>query len=225
MVDTRPDDDTTPRTRPGICGAAGRRLLLAAALGLAGCASTGGGGGSPGPMGKAMQALGLKSSASQQNAAAQTTEQHVPLRLYTGSNLNAGASDHPLALVVKIYYLRSPQRFQQVPFDDFVDSGKDQSALGEDLIDSREMLVLPNQRYNSVENMPGDTRYLGVVALFRAPAAQRWRFTYEVKKSMASGITLGLHACALSSTAGALITELPDSADSLAAVHCPKLPQ
>jgi type VI secretion system protein VasD len=204
-------------------------LLLS--LAVAGCAS--GGGTAPsagdaasaagqveaasGPIERVMQAIGLAKA-----KAPAPTEQQLPLRIFTAQNLNAGPGRKALALVVKVYHLRSLDRFKQTPFDDFLDKDKTQAALGDDLIDSREMLLLPDQHYVSTEHMPLDTRYLGFVALFRAPAAQRWRFVYDVKGSMASGVTLGVHACAMSSTDGALVTELPDDPGSLASVHCPR---
>lgn len=150
------------------------------------------------------------------------TEKTLQLRMFTAQNLNAGATDKPLALVVKILYLRSLDRFQQAQFNDFLTAHKIDDALGGDLLASREMLLLPDQKYTSTEHMPLDTRYLGIVALFRGPAANRWRFAYDVNKSAATGITLGVHGCAMSSTAGALVTELPDNADSLADVRCPR---
>ncbi|MEO7066816.1 MAG: type VI secretion system lipoprotein TssJ [Rhodanobacter sp.] len=199
--------------------------LFITIVGLSSCAS-GGGVNQPGPITKAMQAIGLaKSSAAEvpKPASADASEQQLSLRVFTGKNLNAGAEAKPLALVVKLYQLRSLERFQQAPYDDFIDSKKTEAALGDDLIRSHEMLVLPNQRYAKTETLPAAAHYVGIVALFRSPAAQRWRFAYDVEKSKASGITLGLHACAMSSTAGAIVTELPDSAGSLASVHCPKL--
>ena len=203
-------------------------VFLGALACLSGCASSGGVS-QPGPVTKAMQAFGLVKSKAPESpslaasARGEAVEQQLPLRLFTGENLNAGAERKPLALVVKLYQLKSLERFQQAPYDDFIDSKKTEATLGDDLIHSNEMLLLPNQRYVKTESVPAAARYIGIVALFRSPAAQRWRFVYDVQKSKVSGITLGLHACAMSSTAGVLVTELPDSADSLASVHCPKL--
>jgi type VI secretion system protein VasD len=207
-----------------------RRFLpcLAAMMLLASCAS--GGGSMPssasdaasqvstdtGTIDRMMQAVGLAKA-----KAPAPTEQALPLRVFTAQNLNAGGGRKALALVVKVYHLRSLDRFKQIPFDDFLDKTKTEAALGGDLIDSREMLLLPDQRYVSTEHMPLNTRYLGFVALFRTPAAQRWRFAYDVKRSTTGGITLGVHGCAMSSTAGLLVTELPDDPASLASVHCP----
>ncbi|MGY3041457.1 type VI secretion system protein VasD [Rhodanobacter sp. TND4EL1] len=201
-------------------------FFIAATLLLTGCVTTGGAArttgdaasaveASSGPIDRMMQAVGL---AKTQLPAA--TEQNLPLRIFTAPNLNAGSTRKALALVVKVYHLRSLDRFNQTPFNDFLDNAKTQAALGSDLIDSREMLLLPDQHYTSTEHMPVDTRYVAFVALFRAPGSQRWRFAYDVKGSADSGITLGVHGCAMSSTAGALVTELSDSPDSLASVHC-----
>ncbi|MDI3263335.1 MAG: type VI secretion system lipoprotein TssJ [Fulvimonas sp.] len=201
-------------------------ILLCAGL-LAGCASSAsapsvpdaaGQVTEPSALGKVMQAVGLAKP-----KVAQPSEQQLPLRIFTAANLNAGTGRQPLALVIKIYQLKSLDRFNQTPFDAFLDADKARTALGDDLVNSREMLLLPEQRYTSTEHLPPEVRYIGFVALFRAPAAQRWRFAYDVKGSLASGITLGVHACALSSTSGALATELPDDPGSLASVNCPKL--
>lgn len=205
--------DTLPIRNSFAIAALGLLLLC-----LTGCASSGGTS-KAGPVKKVMQAMGLANTVE----TSKVTVEQVPLQLFTGSNLNAGSGKKPLALVVKIYQLRSRDRFDQTPFDDFIDSSATQAALGNEMLNSREMLVLPGQHYANIESMPVETRYLGLVALFRSPAERRWRFVYDVKKSEATGITVGLHACAMSSTSGDLLTELPDPSGSLASVHCPKL--
>jgi len=187
-------------------------MAFAAAL-LAGCA---------GSMTKAMQAVGLDKGAGN-NDSAKTLK--LPLHVFAGTNLNAGSTDKAVALVVKIYHLHALERFQQASFDSFLDNQKQRAALGEDLVDEHEMLVLPGQQYDVTETMTSNAPYLGVVALFRTPAPQRWRFVYDAKASVATGITLGAHACALSSTAGKLLTDLSTDPASLASVHCPDLPE
>jgi type VI secretion system protein VasD len=190
-----------------------RCLALALALaGLAGCASNGG------VMDKAMQSVGLKQAPPPVDPA--KTQIQLPLALFAGPNLNAGNTKQAVPLVVKIYHLRALERFEQTGFDTFLDDDKVRAALGPDLIDEREILVLPAQKYKVTEKMTGDTQQLGVVGLFRAPAAKRWRFAYDVKGSQSTGITLGLHACALSSTTGALINDMAESPGSLANVRC-----
>lgn len=204
-------------------------LLLSLPLALTGCASSGGSvpaaseaagqvnAEPPGVLDRVMQTVGLVKA-----PPPAPVDQALALRIFTAKNLNAGTGRKPLALVVKVYRLRSLDRFRQTPFDTFLDKDKTQAALGDDLVDGREMLLLPDQHYVSTEQLPNEVKYLGFVALFRSPAAQRWRFAYDVPRSATGGITLGVHACAMSSTQGALVTELPDDAGSLASVHCPR---
>ncbi len=172
----------------------------------------------PGLFGKMLHAVGI---GDKKDASAETT-QEVPLRIFTADNLNAGTSDNALGLVMKVYQLRSPHAFEQATFNDFLDDDTIAQALGDTMIKGRQMLLLPGHRYTSVQKFPADVHYLGFVALFRSPAAHRWRFLYDVSKSRSGGISLGVHACALSSTAGKLTTQLTTPADSLASVHCPK---
>lgn len=205
------------------------------ALGLAGCATTGGAAreagtaagdaatqqavtAASGPLDRVMQTIGLAPK-----PAPTVVAPRVPLRIFTAPNLNAGAGSKPLALVVKVYQLKSLDHFRQTPFDTFLDADKARAALGSDFVDGREMLVLPDQHYASTEQLSPEVRYLAFVALFRGPAADRWRFVYDVKRSTGTGITLGVHACAMSSTAGALVTELADDPASLVSVHCPRI--
>ncbi len=144
----------------------------------------------------------------------------VTLRLLAGENLNQGTHTRPLGQVLKIYHLRSSERFEQISFDSLLDTDEAEKQLGTDLIDSREVLLVPEQRYESHEIVDADTRFIGVVAFFRQPAARRWRLVYSTKDSETSGITIGIHACAMTSTQGALITQVPGGADSLTTIRC-----
>lgn len=202
-----PDRSALPR--PASAG-----LLLLAVLVAGGCASSGGVGGA---IGKTLAKVGIKAPADP-NAPPQ--ERSVPLRLYAGSNLNAASDNRPLALVVKVYRLRSPDRFEQMPFDTFLDEDKERAALGNDLVDASEILLLPDKRHEGVEKLPGDAGYLGVVAQFRSPAASRWRFTFDAGKAVADGITIGLHACAMTTTSEALVTRLGTESYSLSSSNC-----
>jgi type VI secretion system protein VasD len=63
---------------------------------------------------------------------------------------------------------------------------------------------------------------LGVVALFRAPAENRWRLTFDAKSKdlPATGVTIGVHACALTSDSAALLTRISGDPNSLASIRC-----
>jgi type VI secretion system protein VasD len=58
-----------------------------------------------------------------------------------------------------------------------------------------------------------------VVALFRAPDGQRWRATFPAADAGKAGITIGLHACAMTVGQGATARQ-PQVARPLAQARC-----
>jgi type VI secretion system protein VasD len=60
---------------------------------------------------------------------------------------------------------------------------------------------------------------VAVVAMFRSPASARWRFVFETNAAAITGITLGVHACALSVAQGEPVSATPESL-RLAGVRC-----
>ncbi|MDD1969115.1 type VI secretion system lipoprotein TssJ [Pseudomonas putida] len=162
--------------------------------------------------------LALSGCASEEKVEAKSYS--VPLRLHAGANLNQGNHKQPLAQVIKIYHLRAIERFEQTPFNSLLSTEEEEKALGTDLLDSRELLLVPNQHYETQENVSAEVQYIAVVAFFRQPAPRRWRVAYSTKDSETTGITLGIHACALTSTQGALVSNVPGNADSLVSVRC-----
>lgn len=133
----------------------------------------------------------------------------VPLTLAAAPNLNAANDNHPLALVVRLYALKDPTSFQQAPFDTFTDPAKEKSTLGADLLSVREVTLIPGQHYQMTEKVTREAQAFGVVALFRDPAQQRWKFAFDPAKSEKSGIMIGLHSCAMTVTSGTVIAPDP----------------
>lgn len=186
---------------------------------LAGCAA-------------AVPALGSAASAALQLAGigkpdvpdAQKPPRNVGVTLFAAKNLNAANDNKPLALVVRLYVLKDPTSFQQAPFDTFTDPAKEKSALGADLLNVREITLIPGQKYNATEKVSHEAQAFGIVALFRDPAMQRWKFAFDPAKSEKSGIMVGLHNCAMTVTSGTVIpTEqgLPaQSLNLLSSVSC-----
>ncbi|PMS23115.1 type VI secretion system lipoprotein TssJ [Trinickia dabaoshanensis] len=148
----------------------------------------------------------------------------IPLTLAAANNLNAATDNHPLALVVRLYALKDPTSFQQAPFDTFTDPAKEKSTLGADLLSVREVTLIPGQHYQMTEKVTREAQAFGVVALFRDPALQRWKFAFDPAKSEKSGIMIGLHNCAMTVTSGAVISpdpQLPMQAlNLLSSVSC-----
>lgn len=186
-------------------------MPLLTALLLAGCA-----GGAIGSLAStALQMAGIsKPPPPPELPDAQKRPRTVSIRLHAGQRLNTDPQGRPLALVARIYKLRQKTTFEQTPYDSFLDAEKEKQALGADLMEVKEVLLVPGQRYEIEEKVSKEAYFIGVVALFRAPAPQRWRATFGAAEAERSGITLGLHACAIS-TAGS-----PDGGAALSAVRC-----
>jgi len=187
--------------------------LALLAFGLAGCASSGG-------IGKAvnrtLESIGIK------EGDGKPEERLIPLRLYAGDNLNAGNGDRALAAVVKVYHLRDANRFERAPFDAFLDETREREVLADDLISVNEVVLTPGAQHEIEERLGPDAGVIGVVALFRAPAANRWRLAFDsrYKRVEKDGVTIGVHACALSTSSPSLISRVAGNASSLASAKC-----
>ncbi|MDO8037718.1 type VI secretion system lipoprotein TssJ [Janthinobacterium sp. SUN137] len=167
--------------------------LLLLALPLAGCA-----GGAIGTLANAALQMAGAAKPPPELPDAQKPPRNVNIRLHAAQRLNTDADGRPLALVARIYKLRQSAAFEQAPYDSFLDTQREKTALGADLMEVKEVLLVPGQRYEVQEKVSKEAYFIGVVALFRAPAAQRWRATFAAADAERGGITVGLHACALS---------------------------
>lgn len=162
-------------------------------LPLSGCA----GGAIGGLANAALQMAGLSKPAPEV-LDAQKPPRNVSIHLHAGQRLNTDPQGRPLALVARIYKLRQSAVFEQAPYDSFLDAAREKALLGSDLLEVQEVLLVPGQRYEIQEKVGREVAFIGVVALFRAPAAQRWRATFAASEAERDGVTIGLHACALS---------------------------
>jgi type VI secretion system protein VasD len=187
-------------------------LLLLCAASLAGCA----GGGIGAIAGAALDATGLRKAPELPDA--QKPPRTVALRLHAADKLNVDAGGQPLALVARIYKLRQNIAFEQAPFAAFLDPAAEKQALGADLLEVKEVTLVPGQHLEMTEKVAREAGYVGVVALFHAPAAQRWRLDFAAPDAEKQGVTVGLHACALSVGSGAQATTADMS--TLSSVHC-----
>lgn len=144
----------------------------------------------------------------------------IAVRMEATKDLNAGEDGQGLATVMRLYKLRDYNSFLATPYASFGGTEKEKQAIGADLMEVREVILAPGQTLDLKEKMSGDAAYLGVVALFRTPFPQRWRFAFATADAERSGITLGAHTCAMTATQPAPIgTNLNDTA-LLSPVRC-----
>ena len=147
------------------------------------------------------------------------SQRQIALRIHAGQVLNTDPSGRSLALVLRIYKLRGTAQFSQTTYPMFAATTADKPLQGDDVISSKEIVLVPGQKYEMVEPMPRDATHLAVVALFRSPDNQRWRFVFDARAATKTGITLGAHGCALSVAVGEPVGSQPDAL-RLAGVQC-----
>jgi type VI secretion system protein VasD len=143
----------------------------------------------------------------------------VPLRLHAGQVLNTDESGNSLSLVARIYKLKDGDAFLQAPYDAFKDPATEKAALGDALIEVKEVMLKPGGKFEAIQVLAPEAQNIGIVALFRSPAEQHWRFMFNAKDSAKAGITLGAHGCALSVAEGTAVGVAPETM-RLAGVQC-----
>lgn len=167
-------------------------VASALALHLAGC-----GGAALAPLASAaLEAAGLCKPPELPES--QKPPRNVPLKLHAATRLNVNAGGQPLALAVRLYKLRQKDAFEGAPYATFLDPRLERESLGADLVEVREIMLVPGQRYEVTEKVAREAGHLGVVALFHTPAAGRWRTAVSSLDAEKDGVSIGLHACAMS---------------------------
>lgn len=175
-------------------------LLLLCVLSLLSACAGGGASLSSG----ALEAAGLRKPAAPVVPEAQQPPRNVTLRLHAAKRLNIDARGQSLALLVRIYKLRQRAAFETAPYAAFGSAQAERETLGSDLVEVREVTLVPGQQLELADRMARETGYVGVVALFHSPAREGWRLAFAAADAENAGVTVGLHACAMSVGSGAL---------------------
>ena len=196
-------------------------LWLCVPLLLVGCASSGSG---SGLVDSSLEALGIRQptmpdASTLSSVSLPKLNKQVTLRIHAGEQLNTDPAGRSLSVVVRVYKLKELNTFALAPYDAFRTPESERAAFGSDVVEMRELVLKPGQKYETVETMPTNASYLAVVGLFRAPASSRWRFVFDAKQSERSGVTVGVHDCALSVAAGQAVGASPESL-RLAGMRC-----
>jgi type VI secretion system protein VasD len=168
----------------------------------------------------ALEAVGIKKPELPELPDIQKPPRTIQINLHAGQNLNVDESGRSLALIARVYKLKQNTSFQQASYDTFLNPQKEKEALGADLIEVKEITLIPGQRYQANEKVSGEAYFIGVVALFRSPASQRWRVSFPTSEVEKTGITVGLHACALSVGVGKTSEVAGQKPATLASVRC-----
>lgn len=172
-------------------------------------------------------AMGLAGVNKPEVPESQKPPRQVPVSLVAGANLNADGRGRSQAAVIRIYKLKDVSTFSLAGFDTFVDPVREKAVLGDNLIEMKEITLIPGQQYNFTEAVPRTAKVLGIVALFHSPAPRRWKVAFDVEQSEKTGVLAGIHACAMTVTRGSIVagqspseSQLPVQWGSLLAVNC-----
>jgi type VI secretion system protein VasD len=94
-------------------------------------------------------------------------------------SLNQDDSGDPLPVIVRIYQLRSREKFDQATFKALWKGDKD--LLEGDLVDRKELTLHPESKAVvdvEVDKTKG-AKFLGVMALFRKPEGNTWKNVFS----------------------------------------------
>jgi len=170
---------------------------------------------------------GCASRSAKDAAEANQIEQHpVTVDIYGGSNLNADDRGRPMALVIKLYRLKDPDAFQRASVEDLATNVKDHETLGDDLVDVKELVLTPGQQIEREQILSSEVGYLGVMAEFRNPFKERWKFVFADKgfavkgKNAKRSLVIGVHECAMTVSEGTLYQSQGINPGSLGGVVC-----
>jgi len=165
---------------------------------------------------KALELTGLKKPELPDSA---LPDRRITWHLSASPSLNTQADGQSLALLVRLYRLRSPDSFLQAPANTFGDPTREKDVLGDDLVSVREIQLVPGQRLDTTDKLPREIGHVGVVALFHHPASGRWRYAFAAAPAELTGIAIGLHACAMTVHGGKALG-VPAERSRSAAVAC-----
>ena len=128
---------------------------------------------------------------------------NITLLVHTADNLNADSQGRGLSAILRIYKLKDAAAFNQATLDALNEPDTAKQKLGQDIVESKEQLLIPGQHYQFKEKVDAQNGYLAIAVLFRNPSPQRWKLiatNADLKEN--EPIIIGAHACALTVTSG-----------------------
>ena len=103
-----------------------------------------------------------------------------------GNTLNPDADGKPLSVVMRVYQLTDLERFASADADTLWDSPE--KALGNTLVEAREITLLPGMGQIDQWPLVKNARYVGVAAFFRDEQDARWKVAFDANSLRKDGI-------------------------------------
>lgn len=115
----------------------------------------------------------------------------VKLHLESIPKLNPDSSGNPNSVEVRIYQLKSKDRFERATFDALWNQERD--TLVEDLINRQQKTVLPASQVPVEFQKDTQAMFLGVAAAFREASGDHWKKVVPLQaKQTQQSVTLSL---------------------------------
>lgn len=96
--------------------------------------------------------------------------------------LNRDTNGKSLSVVVRIYQLKDANEFSKLTFDTLAAGYPESDLLGQSLLLKSDVILVPGGSYTSSEKLLDDTRFIGIVGLFRNPDPHHWRQLVDVSE-------------------------------------------
>lgn len=141
-----------------------------------------------------------------------------------GNQLNPDTEGKPLSVVMRVYQLTDLERFAATDAETLWSTPE--KALGNTLVEAREITLLPGIGQIDQWPLAKSARYVGVAAFFRDEQAARWKVAFDANSLRKDGIWFssdGLRVLVdkteISAMRGVDVLNKPPTAEQLAAAQ------
>ncbi len=114
----------------------------------------------------------------------------LALTVSASAQLNPNTENQPSPTTITIYDLKSSDIFMSASFDDLFYRGA--TTLGGDMLAQRQITMLPGQTTTLADEAAAGTRFIGVVAGFRAAEGGEWRGLLAVRPEQRNRVAITL---------------------------------
>jgi type VI secretion system protein VasD len=111
--------------------------------------------------------------------------------------VNRDTTGAPLSVVVRLYQLKDSTEFSKLTFDTLASGRPESDLLGPELLEKNEVVLVPGNKHSSTDKLREDTKYIGIVAFFRRPDPNYWRYLVDADKVRSDGLTFRVQDCYL----------------------------
>ena len=128
--------------------------------------------------------------------AARPSEEFV-LKGVADESVNLDVTDRPLSVVVRVYQLRAREEFSRLSFEALTGGRSDAALFPKDLVNVNEIVLVPGTTQELNDKLLPETKFVGVVAYFRRPEPQYWRFLVDARAVRNEGLIFLAKNCYL----------------------------